>query len=73
MVRGKADFGEVAITAASPKSVFPLVASVAANAYPFAATDAEETACAPVSNGYLLLPSDSVNSHPFGSLGSEKI
>jgi hypothetical protein len=32
-----------------------------------------ETACAPVSNGYLLPPSDSVNSHPCGSLGSEKI
>jgi hypothetical protein len=32
-----------------------------------------ETACAPVSNGYLLPPSDSVNSHPCGSLGPEKI
>ena len=32
-----------------------------------------ETACAPLSNGYLLPPSDSVNSHPCGSLGSEKI
>jgi hypothetical protein len=58
---------------ASAKSVFPLVASVAANAYSFAATDAEETACAPVSNGYLLPPSDSVNSCPFGWHGSEKI
>jgi len=62
----------LAVTQALQSRVFTYVAFLAANACAFAAKNARESACTPLSDSYLLPPSDSANSRPCGLLGSEQ-